>query len=141
MTCRLKEARPRTPYALPAPMAHVIALTALAALGLPRAPFHETFHTRGNVGERDDEDQIFQVGRTSLAVLGPALGAHTAPEAARVIARTLALTCADCTNGGGGGGGGRSAHVPDHHLSGLGDCQTIAWDDPSQDLRCDGGED
>jgi hypothetical protein len=50
MTCRLKEARPRTPYALPAPMAHVIALTALAALGLPRAPFHETFHTRGNVG-------------------------------------------------------------------------------------------
>ena len=45
--------------------------------------------------------------------------AHTAPEAARVIARTLALTCADCTNGG-GGSGGRSAHVPDHHLSGLG---------------------
>lgn len=44
---------------------------------------------------------------------------HTAPEAARVIARTLALTCADCTNGG-GGSGGRSAHVPDHHLSGLG---------------------
>jgi len=46
----------------------------------------------------------------------------------RVIARTLALTCADCTNGGGGGGGsgGRSAHVPDHHLSGLGWCQTIA---------------
>jgi hypothetical protein len=43
----------------------------------------------------------------------------TAPEAARVIARTLALTCADCTNGG-GGSGGRSAHVPDHHLSGLG---------------------
>lgn len=45
--------------------------------------------------------------------------AHMAPEAARVIARTLALTCADCTNGG-GGSGGRSAHVPDHHLSGLG---------------------
>jgi len=41
--------------------------------------------------------------------------AHTAPEAARVIARTLALTCADCTNGG-----GSSAHVSDHHLSGLG---------------------
>ena len=51
--------------------------------------------------------------------------AFTAPEAARVIARTLALTCADCTNGG-GGSGGRSAHVPDHHLSGLGWCQTIA---------------
>jgi hypothetical protein len=51
--------------------------------------------------------------------------AHTAQEAARVIARTLALTCADCTNGG-GGSGGRSAHVPDHHLSGLGWCQTIA---------------
>ena len=41
------------------------------------------------------------------------------PGLARVIARTLALTCADCTNGG-GGSGGRSAHVPDHHLSGLG---------------------
>jgi hypothetical protein len=47
-------------------------------------------------------------------------GTHTVPEAARVIARTLALTCADCTNGGGGGSGGRSAHVPDHHLPGLG---------------------
>lgn len=56
--------------------------------------------------------------RVSL-VCGPYVPAHTAPEAARVIARTLALTCADCTNGG-GGSGGRSAHVPDHHLSGLG---------------------
>lgn len=55
----------------------------------------------------------------SRAVVGPALGAHAAPEAGRMIARTLALTCADCTNGG-GGSGGRSAHVPDHHLSGLG---------------------
>ena len=52
----------------------------------------------------------------------------TAPEAARVIARTLALTCADCTNGG-DGSGGRSAHVPDHHLSGLGLCQTMVQDD------------
>jgi hypothetical protein len=43
----------------------------------------------------------------------------TALEAARMIARTLALTCADCTIGG-GGSGSRSAHVPDHHLSGLG---------------------
>ena len=50
------------------------------------------------------------------ARIGPA---RTAPEAARVIARTLALTCADCTNGG-GGSGGRSTHIPDHHLSGLG---------------------
>ena len=48
-----------------------------------------------------------------------ALPAHTAPEAARVILRASALTCVDCTNGG-GGSGGRSAHVPDHHLSGLG---------------------
>ena len=52
-------------------------------------------------------------------LIGHGAGMHTAPEAARVIARTLALTCADCTNGG-GGSGGRSAHVPDHHLSGLG---------------------
>ena len=61
----------------------------------------------------------------SLAVSSPgrrshrARIGHTALEAARVIARTLALTCADCTNGG-GGSGGRSAHVPDNHLSGLG---------------------
>jgi hypothetical protein len=51
--------------------------------------------------------------------VGRVAGTFTAPEAARVIAQTLALTCADGTNGG-GGSGGRSAHVPDHHLSGLG---------------------
>ena len=44
-----------------------------------------------------------------------------------MITRTLTLTCADCTNGG-GGSGGRSADVPDHHLSGAGQCQTIAQD-------------
>jgi hypothetical protein len=53
--------------------------------------------------------------------------AHTVPEAARVITRTLTLTCADCTNDG-GGSGGRSADVPDHHLSGAGQCRTIAQD-------------
>jgi hypothetical protein len=58
-------------------------------------------------------------------LIGHGADMHTAPEAACVIARTLALTCADCTNGG-GGSGGRSPHVPDHHLSGLGSCQTIA---------------
>jgi len=57
--------------------------------------------------------------RVSDPSIGHVPDTHTAPEAARVIARTLALTYADCTNGG-GGSGGRSAHVPDHHLSGLG---------------------
>jgi hypothetical protein len=33
--------------ALPAPIARQIALTALAALGLPGEPFHEPFHARG----------------------------------------------------------------------------------------------
>jgi hypothetical protein len=46
-TCRLQEIRPRTPSALAAPMARVIAPTALAALGLSSAPFHETFHADG----------------------------------------------------------------------------------------------
>ena len=45
MTCRLQEARPRAPCVLAAPMAHIIALTALAALGLSGTPFlHEPFH-------------------------------------------------------------------------------------------------
>jgi hypothetical protein len=44
LTCRLQESRPRALYALAAPMTHVIALTALTALGLSRAPFHEPFH-------------------------------------------------------------------------------------------------
>jgi hypothetical protein len=59
LTCRLQEVRPRAPCALAAPMAHVIALTALAALRLSRAPFHETFHADGTqwsltVTERSD---------------------------------------------------------------------------------------
>ena len=47
LTCRLQEVRPRAPCALAAPMTHVTALTALAALELSRAPFHETFHGDG----------------------------------------------------------------------------------------------
>jgi len=47
LTCRLQEVRPRAPSALAALTAHVIALIALAALGLPRAPFHETFYADG----------------------------------------------------------------------------------------------
>src|SRR5271165_2517011 len=46
-TSRLQEARPRTPCALAAPMALVIALTEPAALGLSAAPFHEPFHADG----------------------------------------------------------------------------------------------
>jgi hypothetical protein len=44
LTCRLQEVRPLAASALAAPMAQVIALTAPAALGSFRAPFHETFH-------------------------------------------------------------------------------------------------
>ena len=61
LTCRLQEVRPRALYALAAPMAHVIALTALAALGLSRASFHELFHADGRqwpmtVTERSDQN-------------------------------------------------------------------------------------
>ena len=47
MTCRLQEVRPRAPYVLAAPMAMVIALTALVALGLSGAPFHERSTPKG----------------------------------------------------------------------------------------------
>ena len=43
----LQEVRPRAPCALAAPMAQVIALTALTALGLSGPPFHEPFHADG----------------------------------------------------------------------------------------------
>jgi len=58
-----------------------------------------------------------QPGAASAAPRGAGdgwLGTWTAADA-----HGATLTCADCTNGG-GGSGGRSAHVPDHHLSGLG---------------------
>jgi hypothetical protein len=44
LACRLQEARPHAACALAAPMAHVNALTTLAALGLSGASFHEPFH-------------------------------------------------------------------------------------------------
>ena len=46
MTCRLQEARPRAPCALAAQITRVVALRALAALGLSDTPFHEPFHGR-----------------------------------------------------------------------------------------------
>jgi len=61
ITCRLQEVRPRAPCALAAPMTQPTALTALAALGLSGAPFHETFHADGRrrsvtVTERSDRN-------------------------------------------------------------------------------------
>jgi hypothetical protein len=47
LTCRLQEARSRAAHALAAPIARIMALTALAALGLSEDPFHEPFHARG----------------------------------------------------------------------------------------------
>jgi hypothetical protein len=44
MTYALRETRDLAPSALPARMARIIALMALAALGLPANPFHEPFH-------------------------------------------------------------------------------------------------
>ena len=60
LTCRLQEVRPGAQRALAAPMAHVIALTAPAVLGLSSAPFHEPFHADGGqrpmaVTERSDQ--------------------------------------------------------------------------------------
>ncbi len=47
MACSLQRVRSRAPSALAAPMARVIALTALVALGLSEASFHESFHAQG----------------------------------------------------------------------------------------------
>ena len=47
MTYALREARDLAASALPAQIAPIIALTALAALELPDDAFHEPFHDRG----------------------------------------------------------------------------------------------
>ena len=47
LACRLQEVRPPAPGALAAPMTRIVALTALTALRLSGAPFHEPFHARG----------------------------------------------------------------------------------------------
>jgi hypothetical protein len=46
-TYALREARGLTVHALAAPIARIIALAALAALGLSGEPFHDSFHARG----------------------------------------------------------------------------------------------
>src|SRR5215468_7987682 len=45
-TYALRGARPRAAHTLAAPIPRIIALTALAALGLSKDPFHEPFHAR-----------------------------------------------------------------------------------------------
>ena len=47
LTCRLQEVRPHAISALAAQMTQVIALMALAALGLSRGPVHEPVHANG----------------------------------------------------------------------------------------------
>jgi len=47
LTCRFQEGWPRALGALAARLTLVIALMALAALGVSRAPFHEPFHADG----------------------------------------------------------------------------------------------
>jgi hypothetical protein len=44
--CRLQEIRPHAPCMLAAQIVRIIALTALATLGLSGASFHEPFHVR-----------------------------------------------------------------------------------------------
>jgi hypothetical protein len=108
----------------------------------PDLHFHDLRHTGGNLAAATGaslKELMARLGHSSTRAaliyqhatrdhdqaIAEALGdlarhvSLAASDAAHVIARTLALTCTDCTNGG-GGSGGRSAHVPDHHLSGLG---------------------
>ena len=44
LTCRLQEVRPHAPSVLTAQIARIIALMALAVLGLSGESFHEPFH-------------------------------------------------------------------------------------------------
>ena len=46
MTYALREARSPSAHALAAPIARLIALMALVALGLSGVPFHDPFHAR-----------------------------------------------------------------------------------------------
>ena len=58
MTCALRGARAPAAHALAAPIARKIALTALAALGLSKDPFHEPFHARGLVLQARAEEPV-----------------------------------------------------------------------------------
>jgi hypothetical protein len=52
MTYALRAACSPAAHPLPAPIARIITLTALAALGLSEDPFHEPFHARGLASRR-----------------------------------------------------------------------------------------
>ena len=54
MTYALRVARDVAASALPARIARIITMTALAALGLSREPFHEPFHAQGLVLLHED---------------------------------------------------------------------------------------
>jgi hypothetical protein len=60
---RLQEARLQAPWALAAPIAHVIALAALAALALSRPSFYETFHADGRQTRRRGHRHASQCSR------------------------------------------------------------------------------
>ena len=63
LACRLQEVRPPAPRTLAAWMTRLITLTALVALGLSGAPFHEPFHADGRqrsmtVAKRSDRNPV-----------------------------------------------------------------------------------
>jgi hypothetical protein len=81
LTCRLQEVRPRAACALAALRAYVIARTALAALGVSRAPFHEPFHA----DERQRSMTVTERYDRTAWIKAAALRVHissTMPEAA-----------------------------------------------------------
>ena len=71
MTYALREARSRAAHTLAAPIARIIAVTALAALGLSKDPFHEPFHARGLASRRPVDPRLSHAYR-GLANCGKA---------------------------------------------------------------------
>jgi len=57
MTYALRGARSRVAHTPAAPIPRIIALTALAVLGLSTGPFHEPFHALASSGMTDSHEQ------------------------------------------------------------------------------------
>jgi len=77
MTYALRGARSLSAHALAAPIARVIARTALAALGLPGDPVHVPVHVRVFASRRGGVDPPLMEGRWQQRVpAGPAAADH-----------------------------------------------------------------
>jgi hypothetical protein len=80
LTCRLQEARPCATRALAAQAARVIALMALAALGLSGEPVHEPVHARGPAPSHPATVRNVALGAASTPCRTSLLNDQTDPD-------------------------------------------------------------